>query len=156
MCRSCIRPGYDIAPIWSPGGFEVLELRSRPGARAEREDFSLARVLTGSTSSLHAKTFAIDGRRIFIGSFNLDPRSAMLNTEMGVLIESPRIAGSLSAALDDASLFYTVTPAPAGGIEWRETGPDGAEQVHRQEPNASLFRRVFVRVGSWLPVEWML
>lgn len=137
-------------------GIEVLELRSRPGARAEREDFSLAQVLTGSTSSLHAKTFAIDGRRIFIGSFNLDPRSAMLNTEMGVLIESPRIAGSLSAALDDASLFYAVTPAPAGGIEWRETGPDGAEQVHRQEPNASLFRRVFVRVGSWLPVEWML
>lgn len=39
---------------------------------------------------LHAKTFAVDDARIFIGSFNFDPRSARLNTEMGFVIESPR------------------------------------------------------------------
>ena len=41
-----------------------------------------------STSSLHAKTFAIDGKRCFVGSFNFDPRSARLNTELGFLIDS--------------------------------------------------------------------
>jgi putative cardiolipin synthase len=51
----------------------------------------------GSDASLHVKTFAIDRSRIFVGSFNFDPRSAGLNTEMGVVVESPRLApnGSL-------------------------------------------------------------
>lgn len=137
-------------------GVEVLELRSRPVTVSEAGTRSLAQVLTGSTTSLHAKTFAIDGRRVFVGSFNLDPRSALLNTEMGVLIESPRIAGALAVALDDPSLFYAVTPAARGGIEWRETASDGVMRVHRHEPNASPFRRALVKVGSLLPVEWML
>ena len=42
-----------------------------------------------SGASLHAKTFAVDRQRVFVGSFNLDPRSARLNTEMGVVLESP-------------------------------------------------------------------
>ena len=42
---------------------------------------------SGSASSLHAKTFSVDGERVFIGSFNFDPRSAHLNTEMGFIIE---------------------------------------------------------------------
>ena len=41
---------------------------------------------------LHAKTFAVDGARIFVGSFNFDPRSAQLNTEMGFVIDSPALA----------------------------------------------------------------
>ncbi|SCY07217.1 Phosphatidylserine/phosphatidylglycerophosphate/cardiolipin synthase [Paracoccus tibetensis] len=137
-------------------GVQVQELRAQPGQGQGDVDFSLARILTGSSSSLHAKTFAIDGTRIFIGSFNLDPRSAALNTEMGVLVASPSIAESLGRALDDPRLFYEVGATPEGRIEWRETGPAGEQIVHRQEPNASLGRRLFVWVGSWLPVEWML
>lgn len=54
------------------------------------------RGLTGSSAtSLHAKTFIVDEKRIFIGSFNLDPRSARLNTEMGIVLESPKIAGEM-------------------------------------------------------------
>src|SRR5262249_26076544 len=54
----------------------------------------------GSDASLHAKAFATDRARIFVGSFNLDPRSARLNTEMGIVMESPPLASALSNALD--------------------------------------------------------
>ena len=49
-----------------------------------------------STAGLHAKTFAVDRRRVFVGSFNFDPRSAKLNTEMGVIIDSASLAERLS------------------------------------------------------------
>src|SRR5699024_12582735 len=45
-----------------------------------------------SGASLHAKTFSIDGKTVFIGSFNFDPRSTLLNTEMGFVIESETLA----------------------------------------------------------------
>ena len=141
------RPGLVAA------GVTVLELRARSAAGGGGRAPDL---LTGSMSSLHAKTFAIDGERVFIGSFNLDPRSAMLNTEMGVLIESPRIATALARALDDRSLVHEVRPDGAGGLEWHETTPNGTVVVHLRDPHASLARRAFVRVASWLPVEWLL
>ncbi len=52
-----------------------------------------------STAGLHAKTFAVDQRRVFVGSFNFDPRSAKLNTEMGLIIDS---AVARRAAVADA------------------------------------------------------
>jgi putative cardiolipin synthase len=52
-----------------------------------------------SDASLHAKTVAVDRSRIFVGSFNFDPRSARLNTEMGVVLDSAALAKRLSAAL---------------------------------------------------------
>jgi len=50
--------------------------------------------------ALHAKSMVIDGKTIFIGTFNLDPRSANLNTEVGVLIESEALARNLTAAIE--------------------------------------------------------
>jgi len=134
-------------------GAEVLELRARPD---HDDGASPARLLTGSQSSLHAKTFAVDGQRIFIGSFNFDPRSAMLNTEMGFLIESPLIAGALGRSLDGARTFYRVVAAPDGGLNWIERRADGGTVVHSAEPNTSAMQRVMVLVLGWLPVEWML
>jgi len=134
-------------------GAEVLELRARQGRPA---DASLAQILTGSQSSLHAKTFAVDGARIFIGSFNFDPRSASLNTEMGFLIESPTIATAMSRSLDRLEAFYSVTPTSDGAIEWSETAQDGTIEIYAQEPNTTALQRGIVRVMSWLPVEWIL
>jgi hypothetical protein len=86
-------------------------------------------------SSLHAKTFAIDGRRIFVGSFNFDPRSAMLNTEMGVLVESPRIALALSQALDARGMVYEVaeaTAAPSSGANANRTARKSSTRLNRK------------------------
>jgi putative cardiolipin synthase len=136
-------------------GAEILELRAR---QDQPEDgLSLQRILTGSQSSLHAKTFAVDGARIFIGSFNFDPRSAALNTEMGFLIDSPTIATALSRALDNPQSFYGLQATEAGEIRWREVPPGGgAAVIYDVEPNTSAFERGMVRFMSWLPIEWIL
>lgn len=134
-------------------GVELRELRSRPtapsGSFAER-------MLAGSKASLHAKTFAIDDKRIFIGSFNFDPRSARLNSEMGFLIESPNIARMLRTALTGNSSDYLVRKNDLGSLEWIERDTSGSERLHETEPYTSLAERLTVRVLSWLPVEWML
>jgi putative cardiolipin synthase len=134
-------------------GAEVLELRGQPDLPGST---SLAQLLAGSQSSLHAKTFAVDGARIFIGSFNFDPRSVSLNTEMGFLIDSPAIASNLSAALDRSEIFYRVTEGPDGAIQWQGTGPDGEAVTWLQEPGTSAIERGLVRFMSWLPIEWIL
>ena len=134
-------------------GADVLELRARPDRPT---DVSLTQILTGSQSSLHAKTFAVDGARIFIGSFNFDPRSAALNTEMGFLIESPMIASGLSRSLDQIGAFYSVTETTDGAVEWREIDQNGAVVTHTQEPNTTALQRGIVRAMGWLPLEWIL
>jgi cardiolipin synthase C len=133
-------------------GVTVLELKPKQDQSIKRD---LSALLTGSRSGLHAKTFAIDGERIFVGSFNFDPRSALLNTEMGVLIESPRIATGLSQALDLRDMVYDVVRSPSGALVWTEQTGAGTVE-HMSEPGASLLRRGVARVASWLPLEWIL
>jgi putative cardiolipin synthase len=135
------------------GGAEILELRARPD---RPEGASILQLLTGSQSSLHAKTFAVDGERIFIGSFNFDPRSAMLNTEMGFLIDSPEIATALSRALDRTETFYALSTGPDDANVWTETTADGQTITFDREPNTTAFQRGMVTFMSWLPVEWIL
>lgn len=133
-------------------GAEVLELRAR---QDQPDEISFAQILVGSQSSLHAKTFAVDGERIFIGSFNFDPRSALLNTEMGFLIESPTIAQQLSASIDRREAFYEVDVDESDNIIWRET-VGGETVTYTEEPNTSAFQRAIVTLMSWFPIEWML
>jgi len=153
----------DVAPVHSAymtyrdalidGGVTVLELR--PAAERTRE-LHLSEMIAGSASSLHAKTFTVDGERIFVGSFNFDPRSARLNTEMGLLIPSPEMAAGLAAALDDPARYYHVERGERGDLVWIETAEDGERTVLTQEPETGWFKMLVVRVISWLPVEWML
>ena len=133
-------------------GVEVLELRANPEMP---DEIDFAALLTGSASSLHAKTLGIDGERIFIGSFNFDPRSVRLNTEMGFLIDSPTITRSLSAALDQQGSFYRVTEQD-GALAWAETTSDGTKILHTEEPGASTGTAILFKLIDWLPVEWLL
>jgi len=111
-----------------------------------------------SSASLHAKTFGVDGQRIYVGSFNLDPRSAHLNTELGVAIESSQLAGKLATA------FETVIPQRAYELQlrdnqlrirWIDRGPDG-ETVYTTEPQTTFWRRLGVRLLSLLPIDGLL
>jgi putative cardiolipin synthase len=151
----------DVAPVHSAymkyrpqlleDGVKMLELRSD----SPNENTALVPDPLGVSSSLHAKSFAIDGRRVFIGSFNFDPRSASLNTEMGYLIDSPEIAANMAAALDDVEDYYRVTFDDDGRIVWFLTR-DATDEQFEVEPNTSAFQRAVVTFMSWLPVEWML
>ena len=110
-----------------------------------------------SGSSLHAKTFAVDGKRVFVGSFNFDPRSARFNTELGFVIESPKMAHEIESAFDEdiPESSYEVKLADQGAVHWIERA-DGKVIEHRFEPETTVFKRSFVWLLSTLPIEWML
>ncbi|ROU03209.1 phospholipase D family protein [Histidinibacterium lentulum] len=134
-------------------GVTLLELERSAGARQDRD---LSSMIVGSASSLHAKTFQIDGERLFVGSFNFDPRSAHLNTEMGLLVPSGRMATGLAQALDRPQPYYRLEQGEGGELRWIETADDGTEIVHLEEPETGVMIRTMARIVSWLPVEWML
>lgn len=116
------------------------------------------RKFTGSSgSSLHAKTFSVDRTRVFVGSFNLDPRSAELNTEIGFVMECPELADDIAGRL--ANRFpersYRVRLRDDGKLEWVELR-DEEEIVHTREPRTPWWRRTLVSLLALLPIEWLL
>lgn len=115
------------------------------------------RFLGSSGSSLHAKTFSVDRQHVFIGSFNFDPRSANLNTELGFVINSPRLAQRINQAFYDEipAHAYHVKMMPSGRIYWTEQQEAGVK-TYTSEPNSKLWRRVSVRLLYWLPIEGLL
>jgi putative cardiolipin synthase len=135
-------------------GIKLYELKPTvPGDRPEEKRRSGG----SSSASLHAKTFALDQQRIFVGSFNFDPRSALLNTEMGLMIESPTLARALSAAFDTRIPrdSWEVRRSAQGEIEWIERGASG--EIRRDtEPGAGLLKRLWIQILSILPIEGLL
>jgi len=131
-------------------GVDLYE--SKPGAAPIKA--RAAEIGSHSKSGLHAKTFAVDQRSVFVGSFNFDPRSAKLNTEMGLVIDSAPLSRRLSAMFDTASpsLAYRVTLAANGALQWH----DGPDRTLDKEPEASWGQRAMARFCSWLPIEWLL
>ena len=129
-------------------GVTLYELR-----RAARIPRTAAGPLGSSSASLHAKTFAVDGSRVFVGSFNFDPRSARLNTEMGFVIDSPPLAQEIGHAFDTTVPInaYEVHVAQSGKMYWSNGG-----SRYDSEPGTSIWRRGVVRIASRLPIEWLL
>lgn len=131
----------------------------KPNAeRAPENDAGAQSGFRGSSgASLHGKTFSVDRTRLFVGSFNVDPRSALLNSEMGLVIESEALATALSEQLDQrlAKLAYEVRLSQDGSLEWIEQ-TDAGEVRYAIEPKATLGRRIGTRIMSWLPIEWLL
>jgi putative cardiolipin synthase len=111
-----------------------------------------------SSSSLHAKTFAVDGEKVFVGSFNFDPRSALLNTELGLVVYNPVLARAVGRMFDEVAPTgaYEVRLAADGStLQWTERTPQG-EIVHDTEPGTTAMRRLGVGIMSVLPIEWLL
>jgi len=135
-------------------GVELYELKPAFGSDPKEERAST----TGSSrASLHSKTLAVDGDAIFIGSFNFDPRSFALNTEMGVVIESAGLAGGLARTFDTAfpEASYRPVLMADGRLAWDE--PTAAGPVrHEREPGATPAGRVLFRLLALLPIEWLL
>ncbi|AGT11154.1 phospholipase D family protein [Paracoccus aminophilus] len=136
-------------------GVELFELKLRAGK--VRGDEEIKRFgLSGA--SLHAKTFAIDQKRVFIGSFNFDPRSALLNCEMGFMIESPVLAKMTTAAFDGALevMCYKPQLSVEERLVWTEKKHDGKVAIYQQEPGSTLYDQAAIVVIGVLPIEWLL
>ena len=119
--------------------YELSPLRTQRNKRLGMFGASLGR--------LHAKTAIVDGRTVFIGSMNLDPRSATQNTELGIFIESPQLARELSRVINISRLqsAYRVRIAPGGGLQWL-TMDEGGEVVLTEEPESTFW----LRLHNWL------
>ena len=120
-------------------GIEIYEFKPSIGGelKQEHEDSSKS-----AKSSLHAKTYMVDARTIFVGSMNLDPRSAALNTEMGLIIDSDALCSMLRDGLlaQLPELAYHVqldtTTAAQGKLVW-SARESGQEKRYTAEPGLS-------------------
>ena len=135
-------------------GVELYELR-RQSAQSEAK--KNAGPFGSSGSSLHAKTFSVDGKHVFVGSFNFDPRSIHLNTELGFVIDNPVLAQQVDAAFDSTipARAYTVHLDAQGALYWTEQ-VNGQTVRHTSEPGTTFWQRTGVGLLSWLPIEWLL
>ncbi len=131
-------------------GVHIYELKPT----GEITFFRRARVTGSSRASLHAKTVAVDRQRIVVGSFNIDPRSSVLNTEMGLVIDSPAMAEQLSVALDQIAptFAYEVTLSERGQLRWI----DSTQRTFDHEPEASAALRSLVFLLRCLPIDQLL
>ena len=110
-----------------------------------------------SRSSLHAKFLALDDQQVFIGSFNFDPRSAYLNTEIGVILDSPNLAKGIRTSMDEDLLkfSYQVQLTGHNQLLWKTVSADGIEK-YRSEPYVKWWHKIGLKIASWLPIEGQL
>ncbi len=108
-------------------------------------------------ATLHTKAFIVDRERVFIGSFNFDPRSANINTEMGVIINDANLATYFAERVKEALPIkaYTVFLDENNRVRWR--GYDGAnETIYKKEPGTSWWQRFKAGFVRFLPIRSQL
>ncbi|WP_299331222.1 phospholipase D family protein [uncultured Psychrobacter sp.] len=153
---TAVHSGYSQ---WRPkllkSGIKIYELKST--ASEEDRENKLWKARSQSSTSLHAKTFAIDDHQVFIGSYNVDPRSANINTEMGVIINDDELARQLHEALSDdlLSQAYEVKLTDDNHLQWH-TMENGEKKVYESEPRVDLSDHIWLTIMSWLPIDWLL
>jgi putative cardiolipin synthase len=139
-------------------GVELYEVRSLLGsARGSGQTAKLSRY---GNYALHAKLFVFDRQKLFIGSMNFDQRSKRLNTEVGLIIDSPELAQQTALRFEamaqpENSYALALRPVSAGstpGLVWR-TQEDGKAVEYTREPARSRWQRVEVEVLSLLPLD---
>lgn len=111
-----------------------------------------------SGASLHTKAYVVDDARGLIGSFNMDPRSANLNTEMGVFFDDPAIAAALQQEylhLAGPRLSYWVYLGHDGSLRWLDRSTEPPRSLDN-EPDAGFMRRAQAALFRWLPLESQL
>jgi putative cardiolipin synthase len=138
-------------------GVKLFELRRQPGERGGSGPHLFRRsAYQGSDSSLHSKAMIFDQQKSFIGSFNFDPRSVLWNTEVGVLVDSPELAGHLrNLALQGMApaLSYQVK-LEQGHVVW-VTEDDGKIHTLTKEPG-NWWRRFNAWMSTTVGLERML
>ena len=130
------------------GGVELFELKPTRGIESGNSLFG------SSGASLHTKAALLDDQTVFVGSFNLDPRSVSLNCEQGILVEDPQLARELRAmyrAATAGQFSWRVDVDVGGSLTWKDD-----QGIRQREPDASLSRRLQAFLMRILPVEAQL
>jgi len=164
--RACIAKGGRITVVTNSLG-ATDEPLAYAGYERYRADmlkigvtiFEIAPTLTGrsgrfgdfgqSISRLHAKLAIVDNERFFVGSMNLDHRSAAVNTEVGLVIDSPELVRDYNQLMmgERVNLGYRLRLGPNGRrVQWLEYDDAGGDIVHEDEPGEFLW----LRFKNWL------
>jgi putative cardiolipin synthase len=126
------------------GGVKLWELKPLPGAQARQSFFG------SSGASLHTKGLAVDGSTIFVGSYNLDPRSTSLNCEQGVLVKSDVLARQFMGLFDlqtSGERAWQVSLVD-GDLSWTD-----GKQTWDSDPEATSGQKFQAWLASVLPLE---
>ncbi|MHB8624504.1 MAG: phospholipase D-like domain-containing protein [Sulfuricaulis sp.] len=139
-------------------GVELYEIRSLLGnTRGSGQSAAISRY---GNYSLHAKMFVFDRKRLFIGSMNFDQRSLHLNTEVGLIIDSPELAQQIATRFESM-----VQPANSYKLELRQNEPGGSPNLvwltqedgkaveYQTEPARSEWQRLKIDFLSLLPMD---
>lgn len=135
-------------------GVDLYELSSN----RLKLDRTLRGLLGTSTGRLHAKIGLIDRSVALVGSMNLDPRSATINTEIGVRVQSPELAKMIIGGLrvDEVAGAYQVKLRPDGkGVRWVAMNGDETEVVD-VDPDTTLLQRLRLMLLGWFVPESQL
>lgn len=132
--------------IMLEGGIKLYETKIDPDIKKKHS------WLGRSRSSLHAKTFIIDRSKVFVGSFNFDPRSAYLNTELGVFIDSKPFSDIFYSNLDNLleKSAYRLSLDNNNDIVWID---DTNDQQFDSEPDSSVMLKMGAWLASMMPIE---
>jgi phosphatidylserine/phosphatidylglycerophosphate/cardiolipin synthase-like enzyme len=139
-------------------GAKLYEMR--PDAKSERALFTTAQLEAhGTLFGLHAKTVVFDRKVTFVGSFNLDPRSVNLNTEMGWLIKSEALANAVADSIENdiaVGNSWQVVLKGNGKFEWISVENGVVRAETDEEPMTSTARRAEAKVLSIVPDDAQL
>ena len=139
-------------------GVELYEVRAQLGnARGSGESSAVA---SSGNYALHAKLFVFDRQKLYVGSMNFDQRSHHLNTEIGLIIDSPELARQTAARFESI-----VVPANSYALALRTDPVNGSSELiwrtregdldieYASEPTQSAWRRIKVEFLSLLPLD---
>ncbi len=157
-----VHSGYRAfrAPLLEKG-VELYEVRPVLGQRVVRGN--QLKSPSSGLYALHAKVFVFDRDRVFVGSMNLDQRSLHLNTEIGLIIESPELARQIALRFADIAQpanSYVLMLGEADRFDqrhlvWR-TLEDGKPVDFHEEPAVTFWQRLKVDMLSLLPLDELL
>ena len=139
------------------GNVQMYELRPAPGEKKPSVRG------TSSGVSLHAKAVVVDSREVFVGSMNMDQRSKLLNTEMGLIVDCPELAKAVKQFFDkvidpESSFHVELKPEEhSRGLQtiWSWTD-HGKTETSDTDPGVSKGRRLEVTLLGLLPIEGLL
>lgn len=154
-----VHAGYDrYRRALLRGGVELYELNKKPTSEEKSETHGIG---GSSKASLHAKSFVFDRQHVFIGSLNLDPRSVIENTEIGVVIQSQEIGEGMGAYFDEnidtiAFRLELVTAGRNKGDMLWHGYVDGSPETFDADPYTSFWQRLGIALMGVLPIESQL
>lgn len=120
-------------------GAELFELKptlaSAANAKKKKKMFS-------SRSGLHGKVYFFDHKKMFAGSMNLDPRSVLINSEMGLVIESTELIRVLLNDMEDRlhETSFRLYLDGEKNLRW-ESYDKGQKTIYSKEPETSWWQR---------------